>query len=251
MENAAREHLRKARTTSRTPRPSCGTSTREIAELEAAKKAEVVHVRWDRSLRDHKESLDSYHPDGWVWDRVYPDFHSPGRPGLPPWEPRPGLIRITMVPGGNRLPTATPFEPVDLDAVSGVLRAPLIAEQPLLAVRPSAELRGGPDPPAAEPPRSGVPGPVDRARGRASSRCAASRRRVDVGVAPATADVQVVMGQPNSIIVQDAGDSVWLRPVGTEPRRPAAGHVADPLARPPVLERRPDRPARRGLPAHP
>ena len=185
-----------------------------IAELEAAKKSEVVHVRWDRSLRDHKESLDSYHPDGWVWDRVYPELHTPWRPDLPPWEPWPGLIRITMVPAGNHLPTEIPFEPSDLDAVSGVLRAPLVAEQPCWQCGHPLNFEAG-----RIRRLPNYPGRVFAGQSTVlAARLLESHvtTGVDVGVAPATADVQVVMGQPNSIIVQDAGDSVWLRPVGTD-----------------------------------
>ena len=52
------------------------TSTREIAALDAALRAEVVRVRWDRSGRSHKDALDSYRPQGWEWDRIYPDVWS-------------------------------------------------------------------------------------------------------------------------------------------------------------------------------
>jgi hypothetical protein len=175
--------------------------------------AEAVHVRWDRSLRDHKESLDSYHPDGWVWDRVYPDVHTPPRTDLPAGTPWPSVLRITMVPGGNRLPSETPFAPANLDAVSGVLRAPLVAEQPYWRTIVFLNAEGGRIRKLYLPGR-GYPGQV--------TGLFASGLEVrgftfgtDVGIAPATADFQVVMGQASSIVVQDSGDSVWMRPAGS------------------------------------
>ena len=150
-----------------------GNLDTRIAELEAAKKAEVVHVRWDRSLRDHKESLDSYHPDGWVWDRVYPDVHTPSRPDLPPGAQWPPVIRLTMVPGGNHLPAETPYEPGDFDAVSGVLRAPLVAEQPSRRSIGFLNVRGRQDPQAATSPPAGIPA-SRRCSRRPTSRSAAS-----------------------------------------------------------------------------
>jgi hypothetical protein len=213
QENAAREHLRNSEDVLANAQTRLNNLDTQIAGLEAAKRSEVVHVRWDRSLRDHKESLDSYHPDGWVWDRVYPDVHIPARPDLPPGTPPPPVIRLTMVPEGNRLPDQVPYDPGDFDAVSGVLRAPLVAEQPAWRSLDFLNVEAG------RIRRLNLPG---RGFNGQASVLAANGLEVrgytigtDVGIAPAACDSQVVMGQPGSIVVQDSGDSVWLRPTGS------------------------------------
>ena len=212
-ENAAREFLRDSEDLLANAQTRLGNLDTRIAELEAAKRAEVVHVRWDRSLRDHKESLDSYHPDGWVWDRVYPDVHTPSRPDLPPGAQWPPVIRLTMVPGGNRLPAETPYEPGDFDAVSGVLRAPLVAEQPSPRPIGFLNVEGGKIRKLNLLAR-GFPG-QSTVLAAADLEERGFTGGADVGIAPAASDLQVVMGQPASIVVQDAGDSVWMRQAGS------------------------------------
>ena len=209
-ENLAIEHLRNSEDVLANAQTRLTNLDREIAALVAAIDAAVVHVRWDRSLRDHKESLDSYHPDGWVWDRVYPDVHAPPRPDLPPGTPSPAAIRITLVPSGDRHADNVPYDPSDFDAVSGVLRAPLAAEQP--SWRSADRLNFD----AGKIHSLNLPG---RAYSGQQAIVAAAALEVrgftggtDVGNAPAASDLQVVMGHPGSIIVQDSGDSLWLRP---------------------------------------
>jgi len=223
-EQAAREFLRNSEDLLATAQTQLTTLDARIAALEAAAKTEVVHVRWDRSLHDHKESLDSYHPDGWVWDRVYADTHAPPRPDLPPDAPRPSVIRLTMVPGGDHLPTDVPYKPRDLDAVSGILLEPLVAERPAFGLASFLNFEAGKIRILHDDPHvvgrtalslggRGYPGQAAilaaaglEARGLTGG--------VDIGNAAGASDVQVVMGHPESIIVQSAGDSVWLRPVG-------------------------------------
>lgn len=211
-ENGIRELVRNLDDILANAETRLGNLDREIADLNAAIAAQVIHVRWDRSLRDHTESLDSYHPDGWVWDRVYPDVYTPPRPDLPANAPRPQALRLTLVPAGNRLPTEVPYSPGDLDAVSGILREPLVTEQPSWRTDTNLNFEAG-----------RIQQVTQTARGYAgqNSIIAAQELEVrgtagsDVANAPAAADVQVVMGQAGSIVVQHAGDSVWLRAVGT------------------------------------
>ena len=59
-----------------TPRHAFAVLKEEIARLKAAIGQTMVMVRWDGSKRDHKDALDSYKPEGWQWDRVYPDVMS-------------------------------------------------------------------------------------------------------------------------------------------------------------------------------
>jgi hypothetical protein len=200
-ENAAREQLRQIEAALANAAGRLASLNARIAALEAAKNAEVVHVRWDRSLRDHKESLDSYHPDGWVFDRVYPEVHAPSG------------IRLSMVPGGDHDPHDMPYEPRDFDAVSGILREPSVAETSVWQTLSVLNFEYGRIRELSVLGR-GYPGQMT-----ALTASVLEERGypdgVDVGTAPTAADVQVVMGQPESIIVQNAGDSVWLRPVGT------------------------------------
>lgn len=212
-ENAARELLRNSEDVLANAQTRLTNLDARIAELDAAKKAEVVHVRWDRSLRDHKESLDSYHPDGWVWDRVYPDVYTPPRPDLPQGTSPPQTIRLTLVPGGNHLPDAVPYDPCDFDAVSGILREPLVAEQPSWRSADRLNFDTGKIRSLNLPGRA-FPG-QEAIVAAAGLEVRGFTGGMDVGNAPKSSDLQVVIGQPGSIIVQDAGDSIWLHPVGT------------------------------------
>ncbi|MFF9120455.1 neuraminidase-like domain-containing protein [Streptomyces massasporeus] len=216
-ENLAAEQLRNAENELANAQTRLTHLDTRIAELEAAKKAEVVHVRWDRSLRDHKDSLDSYHPDGWVWDRVYPGVHMPARPDLPIGSPWPQLLRLTMVPGGNRLPARipaeAPFVPGDFDAVSGVLSALPIATQPNSASTEYLNAEAGKIR-MLRLPTHGYPG-QSAALAAACLELRGFPGGADVAIAPPGADVQIVLGHRTMIIVQDAGDSVLLRPAGS------------------------------------
>lgn len=212
-ENAAREDLRNSEDVLANAQTRLTNLDARIAALEAAKNREVVHVRWDRSLRDHKESLDSYHPDGWVWDRVYPDVYAPPRSDLPQGTSPPETIRLTLVPSGNHLPDNMPYDPCDFDAVSGVLREPLVAEQPSWRSADRLNFDAGKVSSLNLPGRA-YPG-QETIVAAAGLEVRGFTGGVDVGNAPTSSDLQVVMGQPGSIIVQDAGDSMWLHPVGT------------------------------------
>ncbi|MEO8409062.1 MAG: neuraminidase-like domain-containing protein [Propionivibrio sp.] len=212
-EKAAQEHLLNSEDVLANALTRLTNLDAKLAELEAAKKAEVVHVRWDRSLRDHKESLDSYHPDGWVWDRVYPDVYAPPRPDLPPGTLLPQTIRLTLVPGGNRFPDNFPYEPSDFDAVSGILREPLVAEQPSWRSADRLNFDAGKIRSLNLPGRA-YPG-QETIVAAAGLEVRGFTGGADVGNAPTASDLQVVMGQPGSIIVQNAGDSLWLRLSGT------------------------------------
>ena len=183
---------------------------RELTELDAAIKAAVVRVRWDRSLRDHTKALDSYRPEGWAWDRVYPELHTPPRPDLPAGMALPNAIRLTLVPFGDRVPPPMgwPILTGDFDPVTGTQRAPQVYEgvsavwsNPLnwaagkiqYFVMSTQEFPGQKT--AANAywlEAEGITGSL-------------------VGTAPPSATAQVVMGQSESIIVETEGDAVWLR----------------------------------------
>jgi len=212
-ENAKREQLRNSENELANAETRRANLDRDIATLDAAIPKQVFHVRWDRSLRDHKESLDNYHPDGWVWDRVYPDVHTPPRPDLPAGTPPPQTIRLTLVPDGNRVLTQTPWSTGDFDAVSGVLRPPLVEESKRPMFSPRLNWVKGKIQQTA--PRSIVSYPGQEAVVEAYYLEAPAVMGSQEATAPAASDLQVVMGQPNSIIVQHEGDSVWLRPLGT------------------------------------
>ncbi|HEV7762652.1 MAG TPA: neuraminidase-like domain-containing protein, partial [Acidimicrobiales bacterium] len=98
----------------------------QIATLTAAVAAEIVRVRWDRSNRDHKDALDSYRPEGWEWDRVYPDVYhstSAGRDALRLMlVPRNPPELTTTDPAVVAGPGARPIRSGELDVGTGVLR---------------------------------------------------------------------------------------------------------------------------------
>jgi hypothetical protein len=211
-ENNAREHLRNSEDVLANATTRLTNLDRRIAELVASIKKEVIHVRWDRSLRDHTEALDSYRPDGWAWDRVYADVYAPPRPDLPEGAPRPQAIRLTLVPDGNHLPTETPIGTGDFDPVSGVLRPPLVAEP---SASRSADRLNWETGKIQKRYLSATSYPGQEAISDAYWLEARNVVGGHVATAPPVADLQIVMGQSSSLIVQHEGDAVWLRPVSS------------------------------------
>jgi hypothetical protein len=187
----------------------------QIAALEAALQAEVVRVRWDRSERSHKDALDSYRPQGWEWDRVYPDVWSSPVTGheelrlmlVPRNPPEPLTVEPLVVAG----PGARAIASGDLDVSTGVLHEAPTAEAAtvrhaprlnwsagrILSLSGSATTYGGQqffaDALWLEQP--GATGTI-------------------VGHAPLTAEVQAVNGWPCSAIVEAGGTTVWMRSAG-------------------------------------
>jgi hypothetical protein len=108
-----------------------------------------------------------------------------------------------MVPGGDHLPADTPYEPCDFDAVSGVLRAPLVAEQPSWRLIDILNFEAGEIRKLGNVSTRGYSG-----QSTVLAAAALERRGLTVGteiaIAPAASDLQVVMGQPTSIVVRPA-----------------------------------------------
>ena len=186
---------------------------KEIADLTAAIAAEQVHVRWDRSNRDHKEALDSYRPDGWAWDRVYPDVYNPPRPDLPQGTIGPAAIRLTFGPKGNQVPppAGLPLVAGEFEPVSAVLREPILVEAATSASAVRLNWASG--------TLQTISTTMTQYHGQAPVAAAYALELEQlfgslVTVAPASAEVQVVGGYVDSVIVEAEGDSVWTRKSG-------------------------------------
>jgi len=187
------------------------TKQREIAEIKAAIAHLEVFVRWDRSFRDHKDALDSYKPGGWEWDRVYPEVHG-------------GRIKITLVPrntsfvfpdGSDGIPATRPEDagtnpkPCDFDPNPGLLRETLDTTMEHSYARTSWS-NGH----VHTTPQSG--GGTWTYLGQRFYRASfwLSRPLLTgnmVASAPPLSDVQSVNGEPESMIIESQGDSVWMR----------------------------------------
>jgi hypothetical protein len=215
-ENRAREALRAAEDRFAVAKARLADLERQLAEVEEKINHSPAHARWDRSLRNHHDALDSYRPAGWAWDRVYPELYTPTPADQIPGVTTPSALRLTLVPYGNQAPppAVMPIRPGNFDPVTGVLREPDAVEL-TVALNPRTLNFSG-----------GNLQPVDM-HGQAY---AGTRTVLDayllhaanvvtgapVAVAPPTAEVQVVMGLPDSIIVEHEGDAVWMRRAPTD-----------------------------------
>jgi hypothetical protein len=217
------EERRRAEDVLRTAQNQLQQMRDQIATLTAAIAAQVVRVRWDRSNRDHKDALDSYRPQGWEWDRVYPDVHRPAGAGrdalrlmlVPRNPPEP----ITADPNGAVVAgiAARPIRSGDLDVATGLLREMTTAE--------TATLRSGSWLNWASGSLHSLTDTAllyDGQRFFADALWLERPGVTGLGVAnaPLTADVQAVNGWPGSAIVEASGDAVWMRKGG--PGGPAA-----------------------------
>lgn len=194
-----------------------GTATMSLAMLEkelANRLKEIneapARARWDRSRRNHYEALDSYRPEGWAWERVYPEVHTPVVPEQPPSMVIADALRLTLAPYANE-PPPTDGDPIrtgDFDVVTGVLRDLQSSEVGLNEPAPSLNWSAG----SIQTVTKNNVG----SRGTNTAIDAywlerAATPGVPFGLAPVTAEVQVVMGLPDSIIVENEGDAVWMR----------------------------------------
>ena len=161
----------------------------------------ITTVRWDRSGRDHTEPLDNYQPEGWEWERVYPDVHFvPGKPGQE-------TLRLVLVPRNDPVgPRKNWSDEVDL--LSGTLR------------------------PVADDTQSTEQGPrLNHANGQLTTIGTTTQQFIGqeyylsslflntsaampgqrAGNTPLTAAAQAVSGDRASIVVQFDGDPIWVR----------------------------------------
>ena len=166
----------------------------QLATLNAAKV--VVSVRWERSGRDHSEALENYRPEGWEWERVYPDVHRPSDPK------QPSTLRLVLVPTDDGSIGSD-----ELDLFARLLR--LV-----------------PDSGATESAKR-----LNNASGRITLIQTSATREIgqefflssqflntaaapgpDVAVAPRGSSVQAVNGAPATAVVESDGEPIWLRP---------------------------------------
>ncbi len=173
----------------------------ELSQLKGMA-APAITVRWDKSGRDHTEPVDNYKPEGWAWERVYPDIYTPANAA------EDKSIRLVLAPGNAPI-LATTSDEVDLTSAS-------------LAPAPATSASGG-----AVSPRliyaqgqifeTTVPAPSPagtptwqnfyRTSRFLNSPAAGSR----VALAPTNAEVQIVNGYFDSLIVEAKGQPVWMR----------------------------------------
>ena len=221
-ENAANEALNLAKDSLANIQSRLDQLDQQLADLAVAIANEKVHVRWDRSLRDHTNALDSYKPDGWAFDRVYAGSYVPPRPDLPPELVKPDTMRLTLVPYGDRPspPDELPIQVGDFDPVAAVLRDPLVPASADSQYVSTYNWVGGlvqrfqADFIAYRGQDAVVAAFWLEARDSDIGRVHRSSTAYPIAVAPPTADVQIVPGALDSLIVQFEGDSVWLRPLG-------------------------------------
>jgi hypothetical protein len=177
----------------------------EKTRLENAIKHLNFVVRWDKSKRDHREPLDNYKPEGWEWDRVYPEVFSP------PNAPQTSYLRLMLVPRNEPVPTIGVFQLLPSDEVdlsAGVLR----------------QL------PSTSSSFPETPTRISNLRGnlrRISSNNITyggqefyiatfwlndlSQNGAIVALAPSNADVQIVNGESKSVIIDSKLSLVWMR----------------------------------------
>jgi hypothetical protein len=173
----------------------------QIKALEDAILAQVTMVRWDASKRNHRDALDNYRPDGWQWDRVYPEEYL---------EPEPH-VRLTLVPKANFEPSVvTP--PDDFDVAEVIMRDLSPAES--LGNKSEKALRW------SDTALHSVQDNAQRYLGQdfyGAARALAEGPLGGTAVAygPVTTQVQIVNGMRNSAIMETQGDSVWMRGSGT------------------------------------
>jgi len=178
------------------------------ATLEAKIHSLRVMVKWDTSKRDHTNALDSYRPEGWIWERVYPGLYGP------PDGNGPQNIRLMLVP--RNLPDEMPSEnrawtTGDFDPSWGLLREQSPNEQQLWSAETRVHWSQG---------TIYSQGEISRVYGGEEFFTATlwlehpNRTGVVVGFAPLTSDVQIVNGDFRSMILESQGDSVWMRSLG-------------------------------------
>jgi|CXWL01.1.fsa_nt_gi protocatechuate 3,4-dioxygenase beta subunit len=172
-----------------------------------------VSVRWDKSARDHSEPLDSYKPEGWEWDRVYPDVYSPSS------TTEEKSIRLVLVPEkgpeGASILANTSYE---VDMPSDILRKKIPSTSGNVSFYTSPEkltnIRG-------QINKLVMPVPPVKTQWQRFFRASfllnsSISSGVLVAQAPMNLDVQIVNGDPTSVIIESKDDIVWMREVPNE-----------------------------------
>jgi hypothetical protein len=195
----------------------------DLANAQLALHSLIVTVRWDRSRRDHSEMptgsqanagsrpgpLDNYAPEGWQWERVYPDVVSPPAKLWSPHVARPpaapATLRLVLVPNNDPQPDQPTIYEVDLlarllrpvDGYGGSESAQRLnnADGRITQIMASSAGFAGQEFYLASKflNDSVTPG-------------------VDVAAAPRTSTVQVVGGDTSSVLIEADGDVLWMRP---------------------------------------
>ena len=172
----------------------------KIKALEDAIAAAVTMVRWDQSKRNHRDALDNYRPDGWQWERVYPEVYT---------EPD-SHIRLTLVPKANNEPTVvTP--PDDFDVAEVIMRD--LSPPETLGYKYESALRWS-DTALHSLQSSSQRYLGQNFYGAARALAEGALGGTSVANGPVTTQVQIVNGMRNSVIMETQGDSVWMRRVG-------------------------------------
>ncbi len=179
----------------------------QIAQLQASIAAAKIMVRWDASQRDHTNALDNYKPEGWQWDRVYPEvYYGDVEPTL----------RVTLVPKADRMPVprSKPEDvpaPNTFDVSEGLLREQAPPESPTLQPWPLLRWSSG-TLTIDTPSFFAHPGQTFYGAAHGLDEGGASGPTVATG--PVAARVQIVNGLTSSAIIESQGDSVWMHRVG-------------------------------------
>jgi hypothetical protein len=173
-----------------------------------------IYVRWDPTMRDHSDALDSYRPDGWEWDRVYPEVVGTS-------------LRITIAP--RNTPRPDTVDEAQIKAYFDVYPRPLELTASEFEAYPGT-IR---DRPVSDQPSRAADRRLNWADGRiqlidiasadnamypgqelyASTYWLNLRDKVGttVAYAPPISEIQIVSGAPDSMIVESKGDSAWMR----------------------------------------
>jgi hypothetical protein len=171
----------------------------------------VITVRWDKSGRSHAEPLDNYRPEGWEWDRVYPNVYSP----VDASEAK--SLRLMLVPRDEPVPSAGTFQLLtsdEVDLVAGVLRRLPSTEQSNLE---------------EETRVNNFHGQLQLLNTSSTTYAGQefyvasfwlnyiSQTGNHVALAPPNSDLQVVNGTPASVMIDSQGYAVWMRKGGASP----------------------------------
>ena len=169
---------------------------RQLDQLKAQDKA--ITVKWDKSGRDHTEPVDDYMPQGWEWDRIYPDvFRTPPSSAKVVW--------LVLAPSDDDQ-NIFPFE---LDQPAGVLREINPGKSHWyrqLLRNTNGSIR-----------EFWAYDPVETFYYATRSLNTPASGGNEVAIVPLDADLQVVNGDTASLIIESRGDVAWLR---SAPNRP-------------------------------
>jgi len=217
-ESEANENLRIANDTLATAQQRVRSITDQMTVLQNERTKKIL-VRWDKSKRDHKEALDSYKPEGWEWDRVYPDVYGPPN--------GPQTIRLMLVPRNDPVPMRglMTLSSSDFDENPAVLRPMASEGGPPSGVTATTKTNWSEGKLQTVTTLQPNAGPLDFVAFGLAYAAYPGQRFYEASfwlnqllltgsteaIAPATSDVQIVNGETDSVIIESQGDSVWMR----------------------------------------